>query len=365
MPAARLIGLIAATTIALAVAGCGGSGQTGGGSGQSGGSSGQSASGSGQSASGSGQSASRSGQGGITPAQTRAYPATFVARSTDTRAPGIAVFSTHTGQRLRRLTDSPRDIDPLLTRDRRWVYFVRVPADPCPVQLERVPATGGAVQRLAPAGYPGGPVAISPDGRMLAYTSTRLGCRLDAAANTLVLVDLSTGQVHRIAAITWGIAWSPDDRTLAVVSPNLSTGRSVIKLVSQPMRADSAELRAARSIPCPTADPCSTTSPTFDAQGAVFYTAMISHEPGDRCWLRRCQDWSYALVSDHGGDIRVLSTQRPTGDAVLGTGVIDARGSAMIYRLPFNGGYRVWRWSRAGHAPVPGPGASAGQPVWR
>jgi hypothetical protein len=329
----RLTGLIAAIAIAVAVAvaGCGGSGH----------------------------------RSTTTPEPAGPYPATFVARSTDTKAPGIAVFSSHTGKRMQMLTDNPRDIDPLLTQNRRWVYFVRVPQDPCPVQLERVPSTGGAAQRLAPAGYPGGPVAISPDGRMLAYISTGTSCTLAASADTLVLADLATGQVHRIAATTWGMAWSPDDRTLAVVGPDPSTGRSVIKLVSQPMRADSAQLRAARSIPCPTADPCAATSPTFDAQGTLFFTAMISHEPGDRCWLSRCRDWSYALVSDRGGGTRVLSTQRPTGDAVLGTGVVDADGSAMIYRLPFNGGYRVWRWSRARDAAVPAPGAGAGQPVWR
>lgn len=326
----RLIGLIAATAIALAVAGCGGSGHP-----------------------------------STTAVRTAAYPATFVARSTDPQAPGIAVFSTHSGRRLRRLTGNARDIDPLLTRDRHWVYFVRVPQDPCPVQLERVPSTGGTPQRLAPAGYPGGPVAISPDGRMLAYISTGTRCRLDAAADTLMLVDLATGQVHRIAAVTWAMAWSPDDRTLAVVGPDPSTGRSVIKLVAEPMRAEPAQLRAAPSILCPTADPCATTSPTFDAAGALFYTAMISHEPGDRCWLSPCRDWSYALVSDRSGRPQLLSTQRPSGDAVLGAGVVDAAGSAMIYRLPFGGGYRVWRWSREGHAAVPPPGAGAGQPVWR
>ena len=180
------------------------------------------------------------------------YPATFVARSTNTKAPGIAVFSSRTGKPLRRLTDNPRDIDPLLTRDQRWVYFVRVPQDPCPVQLERVPSTGGAAQRLAPAGYPGGPVAISQDGRMLAYISTGTSCRLDAAADTLVLVDLATGQVHRISAVTWGMAWSPDDRTLAFVGPDPSTGRSVIKLVSQPMSAG------------PGTDPCRAVDPVPD-----------------------------------------------------------------------------------------------------
>jgi len=326
----RLIGLIVATAIALAVGGCGGSSHH-----------------------------------STTPARTAAYPATFVARSTDAKAPGIAVFSSRSGQRLRQLTHNPRDIDPLLTRDRRWVYFVRVPQDPCPVQLERVPTTGGTAQRLAPAGYPGGPVAISPDGRMLAYISTGTSCKLAASADTLVLVDLSTGQVHRIAATTWGMAWSPDDRTLAFVGPDLSTGRSVIKLVSDPMTANPAQIRSAPSIPCPTADPCAATSPTFDASGALFYTAMISHEPGDRCWLGPCHNWSYALVSDRSGHTRLLSTQRPSGDAVLGAGVVNADGSAMIYRLPFNGGYRVWRWSRAGPAAVPAPGAGAGQPVWR
>jgi hypothetical protein len=180
-----------------------------------------------------------------------------------------------------------------------------------------------------------------------------------------VLADLATGQVHRIDATTWGMAWSPDDRTLAVVGPDPSTGRSVIKLVSEPMSAGPAQLRTAPSIPCPTADPCAATSPSFDGQGALFYTAMISHEPGDRCWLSPCHDWSYALVSDRNGHTRLLSTQRPSGDAVLGAGVVAANGAAMIYRLPFDGGYRVWRWSDSGPAAIPAPGADAGQPAWR
>ena len=80
---ARLIGLIAAIAIALAVAGCGGSGHR-------------------SAQHGSGTSSTSS----TTPDRTAAYPATFVARSTDPKAPGIAIFSAHSGQRLRRLTDN-------------------------------------------------------------------------------------------------------------------------------------------------------------------------------------------------------------------------------------------------------------------
>ena len=63
---------------------------------------------------------------------------------------------------------------------------------------------------------------------------------------------------------------------------------------------------------------------------------------------------------DRGGHTQLLSTQRPSGDAVLGAGVVDAAGSAMIYRLPFNGGYRVWRWSDSGPAASPGSGRRRG-----
>jgi hypothetical protein len=55
------------------------------------------------------------------------------------------------------------------------VFFVRVPAKVCPVALERVPSAGGTATRLTTVGFPGGPVAVSQDGRMLAYTGTRPG----------------------------------------------------------------------------------------------------------------------------------------------------------------------------------------------
>ena len=81
----RLIGLIAATAIALAVPGCGGSGHP-----------------------------------STTAVRTAAYPATFVARSTDPQAPGIAVAEddsqgcrvlnqTFDGTQLSSLRDRSRD----------------------------------------------------------------------------------------------------------------------------------------------------------------------------------------------------------------------------------------------------------------
>jgi hypothetical protein len=292
------------------------------------------------------------------------YPATFVAVSHVARATGITVYSSVTGRPLRRLTDGDRDIDPMLTVDNRWVYFVRVPANLCPVGLWRVPFDGGAATQLSAAGYPGGPVALSPDGRMLAYISGPPGrCQLQQSPTWLVLVDLATGQTHRIPGEVWGVAWSPDDDTLAVVSPR-STGPGALRLLHDPFAARS--LDATPPVPCPTRLPCAENTPSFDGVGNLFYTATISPRATDICWLAPCAPWSYAVVSVHGSDTRRLTSDVVNAHAVLTSSAIDTAGTAALYTLPqTNGDLRVWRWGAGGPAPIPGPGATAAQPVWR
>ena len=305
-----------------------------------------------------------SADGHRTGVQSAGYPTTFVAVSHAARAPGITVYSSVTGRPLRRLADGDRDIDPMLTANHRWVYFVRVPASLCPVQLWRVPFGGGPAAQVSTAGYPGGPVAVSPDGSRLAYISGPPGpCKLQQSPTWLQLVDLATGQRHRIAGEVWGVAWSPNDDTLAVVSPR-SSGGGALRLVHDPFTATS--LTTTRPVACPTQQPCAENTPSFDGNGHLFYTAAISPRPGDVCWLAPCAPWRYAVVSVAGSTARVLTSRVVDARAVLTSSAIDTTGTAALYTLPqTNGNLRVWRWSAGRPEPVPGAGATAAQPVWR
>jgi hypothetical protein len=293
------------------------------------------------------------------------YPASFVAVSRSKSAPGVTIFSSATGHPMRRLTETDRDIDPMLTQDGRTVFFVHVPSRVCPVQLDRVPATGGTATRLTTAGFPGGPVSVSSDGRMLAYTGTTPGtCRLTHPNNWLMLRNLQTGQVHRIHFLVWGVAWAPGDHTLAVVVPDPGNGHGEIRLISDPFHATPAQLKNAPSIPCPTSRPCAETSPSFDRAGTLSFTAMISPE-GNRCWLAHCTGWSYALVTRRGDQNHVSISQRLHTDAVLPQSVVSSDGRSFLYTLPDGAAARIWRWSESGATPIAQPGGGAIQAVWR
>jgi Tol biopolymer transport system component len=298
---------------------------------------------------------------------TAAYPASFVALSHNTKAPGITVYSSATGRTLRRLTDGSRDIDPILTANHRWVYFVRVPKDFCPVQLWRVGFNGGKATELTTAGYPGGAVSVSPDGTMLAYTANPPGpCKLQDSPTSLVLVNLSTGRTHRVAdTIVWGMAWSADDTRLAVVTPSAASGRSQIRLISNPFRATTTGLSATAPLACPTDDACAETSPSFDAQGDLFYTAVISSRTSNYCWLHACVNWTYANLSQRGAQTRTLTSHRVRGSAIVPSSVVNTDGTALLYTLPQGTGTQVWRWTNAHSAAVPMPGAAGVQPVWQ
>ena len=332
--APRILVALIAAVIAVAAAGCGGSGKS--------------------------QTTKAT-----TSASTSRYPSSFVAVSRATSSPGVTVYSSSSGRPLRRLTDGDRDIDPMLADRGRSVFFVRVPARVCPVQLYRIPVTGGTARRLTTAGFPGGPVAVSQDGRMLAYTGTHPGtCRLTKPNDWLVLRDLHSGQVHRIHFLVWSVAWAPGDDTLAIVTPNPGTGRGEIRLISDPMHATAAQLKAAPAIPCPDSRACGETSPSFDAGGTLSYTAMIS-PAGERCWLTKCTGWTYALITVHGKQSRIATSRRLAADAVLPSSNVSAAGNAFLYTLPYGKAARIWRWSGGHPTPIAEPGATAIQAVWR
>ena len=300
-------------------------------------------------------------------AGTAAVPATFVAVSGEAGTPGLTVYSSATGRALRRLTRGDRDGQPMLSADRRWVYFVGPGrSGACDWQLWRLPlAGGGRPGRLASAGDPGADVAVSRDGRLLAYTAPPPGPCGARAGNTAVeVVDLRTARRHRIDGEVTGLAWAPNG-TLAVVTPVAPTAAGRIRLISDPFRARG--VAAGVALGCPTRLACDAQSPSFDGHGDLFYMAVIPPRAGNSCWFGVCFGSTYATLSvpAAGSRPRVLSSV-VRRDAAATSAEVAESGTALIFTLPQpNGHPRVWRWSSGARpAPLPAPGAFSAQPAW-
>jgi hypothetical protein len=94
-----------------------------------------------------------------------------------------------------------------LSPDRKTLYFVRHSSDSC-AEIVRVATAGGAIEVIAS----GTSVAISPDGRTLAYADSWNCGRRDSRA---IVRDLATG-VERSMRDTFGggVSWMPDGRLL-------------------------------------------------------------------------------------------------------------------------------------------------------
>jgi dipeptidyl aminopeptidase/acylaminoacyl peptidase len=292
-------------------------------------------------------------------------PPTFVAVSTNPNKPGLTVYSSATGKAVRRLTRGDRAAEPMLSPDRRWVYFAGPErGNDCTWELWRVPLAGGRLEPVASAGEIGDTLAISPDGRALAYTVAPGGpCEGRAGDVAVEVVDLRTGRRHRIEGETTALAWAPNG-TLAVVTPVAPTAAGRIRLISDPFRAG--RVTAAAPLACPTQFVCDEESPSFDRRGDLVYVAEISPRPGNYCFVGVCSAWTYALVSVAAGSGSTVLASVVRRDAETTDATVDDSGGAVIFTLPMTNGYpRVWRWS-AGGRPVtmPAPGAFSSQPAW-
>jgi hypothetical protein len=293
-----------------------------------------------------------------------AMPDTFVAVSAEAGVPGVTVYASATGRALRRLSRGDRDGQPMLSADRRWVYYVGPAASGgCDWQLWRVPLLGGRPEHVAAAGEPGAEVAVSRGGRLLAYTAPPPGPCGARAGNTAVnIVDLRTGRRHRIDGEVTGLAWDPSG-ALAVVTPVAPTAAGRIRLISDPFRAR--RVTAGVELACPTRLVCGAQSPSFDGRGDLFYLAVIPPRAGNSCWFGVCFGWTYAIVSVSGPRTHVL-TSVVRRDAIATSAEVDESGTAVIFTLPQSNGHpRVWRWSSGARpSPVRAPGAFSAQPAW-
>lgn len=135
-----------------------------------------------------------------------------------TSAHGL-VTMTRAGTRVRRLTHSGVDMNPLWSPDGRAIAFIRQPscfweAD-CdkPADLYLIHPDGQGLRRLTSSGDPISFV-WAPDGRSIVFESQRV-----SGENLLVQlkrVDLADGRARTLTSgrEDYGLAWSPDGRKL-------------------------------------------------------------------------------------------------------------------------------------------------------
>lgn len=158
----------------------------------------------------------------------------------------VGVFDAATGHQVRTLTDREPGGgagDPVVTDDGRYLYFARA-LGTCASAIDRIDLRTGAVTRIvgSPDGPPAWNPAVTPDGTFLAYTTG--GCGSDVA--TIVIRDLvtRTSRTYPMGnppAVAGRIALSPDGRYLAypyVSGGGVAYGVRQLDLLSQATSAE-------------------------------------------------------------------------------------------------------------------------------
>jgi hypothetical protein len=170
-----------------------------------------------------------------------AMPATFVAAVHDPGRSGsmrLAVVSRATGKAVRYLEPASHQSIPsdlAVSTDRTTVWFAYGGCVP-ERGVFRVAVRGGAVAKVIADGAE--ELAVSQDGRKLAYIST--GCGTRGSQGDVVVRDLASGAERRWPTSSGGpvgqlslqqpLAWSPDGRHLAVVVGDVDQ-RQQVRLV--------------------------------------------------------------------------------------------------------------------------------------
>src|SRR5258708_9392962 len=105
-----------------------------------------------------------------------------------------------------------------VSRDGKWVaYTVSTPdmdANRGLSSIWAVPTTGGTAMQLTQSGHDSSP-AWSPDGKMLAFLSSRGG------DSQVYLLSMEGGEAHSLTKLSTGadiVKWVPDGKTIAFTS---------------------------------------------------------------------------------------------------------------------------------------------------
>jgi hypothetical protein len=275
------------------------------------------------------------------------YPAAFVAAvsggSGMTRR-GLAVFSSGDGHIVRWLVRSARDLLPAaVSPDNRWVYYFNQAAlapGRCPRNrftepaMWRVPARGGPARR---SGIRTTSIAFSPDGRMVAYISTRR-C---GSTVWIIVHDQRAGTTRRILLarnartsnnpiFSAQLSWAPDDTRLAVaVAPAAAINALYVLNTRRAVRLPAHAIR-----PCDgPVDEC--LDPAFDVRGRLTFLKW-------RNLNSRIPEWVVRWQKDSA--IRLIRLSRNQSAGVTASIAVDRVGNAILLA----GGLRqreIWRWS--------------------
>ncbi len=179
--------------------------------------------------------------------------------------PGELFVMDADGSAVQPLTRGSRDLHPAWSPDGREIVFTRA-VDPPYAGLWVVDATGGRPRQLTDGpGLVDESAAWSPDGTRIAFTRTRPESEDDGVASVYVMsrdgTDVRELIRHRyFSCCTYGLAWSPDGRTIAFeTSPSrLCTAISLLDVATGRVRPLTSCTRPRESALSPTWQPDTT-----------------------------------------------------------------------------------------------------------
>jgi len=259
---------------------------------------------------------------------------------------GLAEFSLADGRLLRWLVRSRRSPLPVaVSPDGRWVYFYYQAALAlCPDNgfsepvLWRVPVRGG---RPRQAGLATTSIAFSPDGRMVARTSSK-NC---GRTVWIVVRNRRTGATRRIVLarnapdsnnpiFSAQLSWAPDDRHLAVAVAPAAAINALFVINARRTTSISA---------APPIRPCARENdecldPGFDVRGRLTFLKWRNELTGH---VERVMRWH------EGRAIQLFRLSRDQSAGAPASIAADRTGNAVLLA----GGLRhpgIWRWS-SGH----------------